>query len=154
MVSQRWHYTTSISRSGSDLLPCLLNSNLPIIFEDGYQSRDFVHVKDVVQANLLTLEREEACYEVFNVGIDKTTTALQLAEMLNERLGFSEPLIVTNKYREGGICHCFADITKIQTKLGYKPKIFRRRNRGPDCLGHKLWKIKCTRLNRNWQNER
>jgi hypothetical protein len=95
-------------------------------------------LKDVVQANLLALEREEACYEVFNVGIGKTTTALQLAEMLNEHLGFPEPLIVKNKYREGGICHCFADITKIQTKLGYKPKIFRRRNRGFDCLSHKL----------------
>jgi len=113
MVSKQWHYATSMSRSGSDLLPCLLNSNFPIIFEDGYQSRDFVHVKDVVQANLLALEREEACYEVFNVGTGKTTTALQLTELLNEYLGFSEPLIVTNKYRKGGICHCFADITKI-----------------------------------------
>ena len=46
----------------------LLNGNRPMLFEDGEQTRDFVHVSDIVQANLLALETDRADYQAVNVG--------------------------------------------------------------------------------------
>lgn len=100
-----------------------LNGQGPVIFEDGQQSRDFVHVGDIVQANLLALEKEEANYEVFNVGTQKVTTVLQLAGLLGQHLGCDQPPIVANQYRQGDIRHCFADTAKIRGRLGYEPRM-------------------------------
>ena len=52
----------------------LLNGRAPLIFEDGLQSRDFVHVSDVVQANLLALESDAAGGRIYNVGTGRATT--------------------------------------------------------------------------------
>jgi len=60
----------------------LLNGKPPVIFEDGLQSRDFVHVSDIVQANLLAMERDEADYDVFNVGTGRAMTILDVANAL------------------------------------------------------------------------
>jgi len=100
------------------------NHHNPIVFEDGLQSRDFTHVKDIVQANILAMEKEEANFEVFNVGTGRKLTILDMANILIEKLRADEltPEIV-NKYREGDIRHCYADIAKIQQKLEYKPEI-------------------------------
>src|SRR5215471_16575614 len=46
----------------------LLSNQRPMIFEDGGQTRDFVHINDIVQANMLALEKDDANYNVFNVG--------------------------------------------------------------------------------------
>jgi dTDP-L-rhamnose 4-epimerase len=101
----------------------ILNGNPPLIFEDGLQSRDFVHVKDIVRANLLALENPEADYEVFNVGTGRPFTILNLANTLLDRLGRSDmkPKIV-QRFRTGDIRHCLADIAKIQ-KIDYTPQI-------------------------------
>jgi len=100
------------------------NRHNPIIFEDGLQSRDFIHVRDIVQANILAVEKEEANFEVFNVGMGRKLTILDMANILIKKLGADElaPELV-NKYREGDIRHCYADIAKIQQKLEYKPEI-------------------------------
>src|SRR3989338_3111341 len=58
------------------------NNNPPVIYEDGLQTRDFVSVRDIVQANILALEKEEANYEVFNVGMQNPLTILSIAEKL------------------------------------------------------------------------
>jgi dTDP-L-rhamnose 4-epimerase len=102
----------------------ILNGNPPLIFEDGLQSRDFVHVEDIVQANLLALESSQANYEVFNVGTGERTTILDLAHLLVDRLDRSdlEPQIV-QRFRAGDIRHCYADISNIQRKLGYVPRV-------------------------------
>jgi dTDP-L-rhamnose 4-epimerase len=102
----------------------LLNGQPPVIYEDGQQSRDFVHVDDVVQASLLAMERQEADYEVFNVGSGRSLTILALARILIDRLagGRIEPQVV-GQYRRGDIRHCFADITKIGDKLGFAPRV-------------------------------
>src|SRR5437879_12773250 len=52
----------------------VLNGQSPTIFEDGGQSRDFVHVSDIVQANLLALETDRAHYQAINVGTGQPTT--------------------------------------------------------------------------------
>jgi dTDP-L-rhamnose 4-epimerase len=101
----------------------ILNGNPPLIFEDGLQSRDLIHVKDLVQANLLVLESSEADYQVFNVGTGKPTTILGIAELLLEHLDRPdlEPQIV-EQFRAGDIRHCYADIARIQA-LGFTPRI-------------------------------
>ncbi len=101
----------------------ILNGNSPLIFEDGLQSRDFIHVQDIVRANLLALERPEANYEVFNVGTGERTTVLDVARLLGEVLGFRKAPLVTNQFREGDVRHCFADISKIRLRLGFRPSI-------------------------------
>jgi dTDP-L-rhamnose 4-epimerase len=101
----------------------MLNNRPPIVYEDGLQSRDFVHVSDVVQANLLALEREEANYQVFNVGTGQPTTVLEVAAVLGEVLGYEGKPKIENRYRAGDIRHCYADISRIRKQMGYEPKV-------------------------------
>ncbi len=101
----------------------LLNDQSPTVFEDGEQSRDFVHVSDIVQANLLALETDRGDFEAMNIGTGRPTTVKQIGSLLAEGLGKNiEPEIV-GKYREGDIRHCVADISKAKRLLGYEPKV-------------------------------
>ncbi len=99
----------------------ILNRHQPMIFEDGLQSRDFVHVSDIVKANLLAMEKDEANGRVYNVGTGRPTSVLRIAELLSEQLDFPEPADVVGKYRAGDIRHCFSDISRIGRELGYAP---------------------------------
>jgi dTDP-L-rhamnose 4-epimerase len=101
----------------------LLNDNPPLIFEDGQQTRDFIHVNDIVAANLLALERGGEGGEVFNVGTGQPTSILQLACLLRDELGARPDPEVLRKFREGDIRHCYADISRIQDRLGFSPKV-------------------------------
>lgn len=101
----------------------LLNHNAPLIFEDGGQSRDFIHVSDIVQGLVLGMERDEADYQAINLGTGRQTSVLDVAQALNRELGLAiEPQIV-NKFRAGDIRHCFADISKARRLLGFEPKV-------------------------------
>jgi dTDP-L-rhamnose 4-epimerase len=103
----------------------LLNKKTPVIFEDGLQSRDFIHVSDIIQASLLAMEKHDADYDVFNVGTGRQTTILEVAEVLMKKLApelHIQPKI-ERAFRQGDIRHCFADITKIQERLGFVPRI-------------------------------
>ncbi len=101
----------------------LLNDQRPVVFEDGEQTRDFVHVSDIVQANLLALETDRANYQTINVGTGVPTSVRNISRMLAGGLGKSlEPEIV-GKYREGDIRHCVADISRARTLLGYEPAV-------------------------------
>jgi dTDP-L-rhamnose 4-epimerase len=101
----------------------MLNGKQPLIFEDGEQMRDFVHVSDIVRANMLAMERPESDGHVINIGCGKPITIRQVAEKLGEALGAEVTPVVTNKYRAGDIRHCFADIGKAQRLLGYEPSV-------------------------------
>jgi dTDP-L-rhamnose 4-epimerase len=103
----------------------ILNGAPPILFEDGLQSRDFTHVSDIVQANLLAMERSEADYQVLNVGTGRRTPLLELTRGLLLRLrpeGDLEPQ-VAGSFREGDIRHCYADISRIRETLGFEPRV-------------------------------
>jgi dTDP-L-rhamnose 4-epimerase len=102
---------------------CLLNDQPPMVFEDGEQTRDFVHVSDIVQANLLALETTNADYHALNIGTGFPISISEIALMLARGLKKDIQPLVTGKYREGDIRHCIADITRARTLLGYEPKV-------------------------------
>ncbi len=102
----------------------LLNDNSPMIFEDGQQRRDFVHVADVARACHLALNAEKAAGEVFNIGSGESISVAEVAEQLASALGKSRIApTLTRKFRVGDIRHCFADIGKAQRILGYRPEV-------------------------------
>jgi dTDP-L-rhamnose 4-epimerase len=101
----------------------LLNGNPPLVFEDGLQSRDFVHVSDIVHANLLAMENDRANYEVFNVGTGRPLTVLDIAESLSEALGVEIVPRIVGKFREGDIRHCYADVSKAEQLLGFEAQV-------------------------------
>ncbi len=101
----------------------LLNERSPLVFEDGLQRRDFVHVRDVARACLLALESSHAD-DVFNVGSGRSRTILSVACDLARVMG--RPALaprITGKYRAGDIRHCFADIGKSRDILGFEPRV-------------------------------
>ena len=101
----------------------LLNGNPPLIFEDGEQTRDFVHVSDIVEANLLALETDAADYQAINVGTGVATSIRTVSRLLAEGLGLELAPEIVGKYREGDIRHCVADISKAKSLLGYEPQV-------------------------------
>lgn len=101
----------------------LMNDERPVIFEDGGQTRDFVHVSDIVQANLLALETDKADYHALNIGTGRAISVGEIAQMLAKGLGKDINPEFVGKYREGDIRHCVADITQARNLLGYAPKV-------------------------------
>lgn len=102
----------------------LLNGKPPMVFEDGNQRRDFVHVTDVARCCRLAMERDEVADEVFNVASGENYSIREIAEQMARALGKAniKPEI-TMKYRVGDIRHCFADISRARELLGYRPQI-------------------------------
>lgn len=94
-----------------------------VIFGDGEQTRDFVHVQDIVEANMLALENTQAVGETFNIGTGTPTTINQLAKVLLEITNNAHLKLVHSKPRKGDIKHSVADISKAKTKLHYDPKV-------------------------------
>lgn len=98
------------------------NGNNINIFEDGKESRDFVYINDAVDATILGLEKDEADYEVFNVGADEPIQVITVAEMLRQNYNANVEIKVSGNYRIGDIRHNYADLNKIQSKLGFVPQ--------------------------------
>lgn len=101
----------------------ILNNKSPVIFEDGLQTRDFVSVHDIVQANILAMQQSNANYQVFNVGSGIPTSIKNIATTLASLYKKSIQPEITGKYRSGDIRHCYADISKISSTLGFEPRI-------------------------------
>jgi dTDP-L-rhamnose 4-epimerase len=99
------------------------NNQPPMIFEDGHQRRDFVHVEDVAQAFVLALEHPKAAGEVYNVGSGHDRSVRDVADLL--AMAMNRPDIapeITGKARIGDIRHNIADIGKAQAELGFQPR--------------------------------
>lgn len=99
------------------------NGNDINIFEDGKESRDFVYIDDVVKATILGIEKEEANYEVFNVGYGKATTVTEVAQTLKRLYKSDVNINETGNFRLGDIRHNYADLGHIQDKLGFTPDV-------------------------------
>ena len=97
-----------------------LSNNKVNIFEDGLESRDFVHVKDVARVTCLSLENNESNGETINVGSGDQVNVLKVAETLKEFYKSSSDIIVTGDFRQGDIRHNIADISKIKSIFNYE----------------------------------
>jgi dTDP-L-rhamnose 4-epimerase len=101
----------------------LLNSHAPLVFEDGLQSRDFIHVSDIVRAIVLALESKDAVGHAVNVGTGRAVTVRQVAELVAAGLDSDIAPELPGTYRMGDIRHCFADPTRAEELLGFKAKV-------------------------------
>jgi nucleoside-diphosphate-sugar epimerase len=106
----------------------------PTIYGDGEQTRDFIHVSDVVRANLQALETERGTGEAFNIGTGRATSIKQLFALLAELMGKSDVLPVQSDERRGDIKHSYANATKAKDVLGFQAKI--ELKSGVDLLVH------------------
>lgn len=105
----------------SKFAECALENREPVIFGDGKQTRDFVFVRDVVNANILAMEKKGIGGEVFNVATGKETSLLELWGHLKEISGASAEPVFREK-RDGDIYRSVAGIEKAGKVLGYEPQ--------------------------------
>lgn len=99
------------------------NGKQPVINEDGLQTRDFIHVKDVTAANIAVLEDSKANFQVFNVGSGIPTTIREIALLLARIYKSNIKPDITFKIRKLDVRHCYADISKIKGLVGWKPEV-------------------------------
>jgi dTDP-L-rhamnose 4-epimerase len=93
------------------------------IYEDGLESRDFVHVDDIVDGLVAAVDAEVPPGAVMNLGAGVPTTVSELASELLGAAGFDVPVSVTGQFRVGDIRHCYADLTQAKTLIGFAPKV-------------------------------
>jgi dTDP-L-rhamnose 4-epimerase len=92
-----------------------------LIYEDGHQTRDFVHVQDVVKANLMVLDDDRANYEAYNVGSGQATTVLDYAHLLARIKGADVDIRIPGEFRQGDNRHSVSSIDKLKA-LGWSPR--------------------------------
>jgi dTDP-L-rhamnose 4-epimerase len=89
-----------------------------LVYEDGRQTRDFVHVQDVVEANMLVLRKDEADFQAFNVGSGRSTSVLEYARAVRDKVGPNVDLQLPGEYRRGDNRHSVSSIAKLKA-LGW-----------------------------------
>lgn len=99
------------------------NNNEINIFEDGEESRDFVYIQDVVDATILGVEKDEANYNVYNVGSGIQTTVVDVIKNLTKEYDSNVNYTISGNFRLGDIRDNYADLSKITEDLGFKPKV-------------------------------
>ncbi|MFJ9339672.1 NAD-dependent epimerase/dehydratase family protein [Streptomyces sp. NPDC101733] len=102
----------------------LARGEAPRVFEDGLQRRDFVHVRDVAEANVVALEalgtREPGLCTAYNTGSGTPRTIGEMARTLAAAHGGPEP-VVTGEFRLGDVRHITADSARLRAELGWLP---------------------------------
>ncbi|MDX6410606.1 MAG: dTDP-L-rhamnose 4-epimerase, partial [Gaiellaceae bacterium] len=101
----------------------LLNERAPVIYEDGRQSRDFIHVSDIVAGILLALGSEDAVGHAVNLGTGRSVTVDDIADVLARGLDVDLEPERTGQYRAGDIRHCYADPARAEALLGFKAAV-------------------------------
>jgi UDP-glucose 4-epimerase len=99
----------------------LRRKQAPIIYGDGEQTRDFVNVRDVVQANIIAMNTKNAAGEAFNIGTGLRTSINRLAETVIEASGRKDLIPIHAPARSGDVRESCADIEKARRVLGYSP---------------------------------
>ncbi len=98
----------------------LAAGDVPRVFEDGGQRRDFVHVRDVARANLLALTAPEPVPGAFNVASGTPRTVLDMANALTRAFGSDRAPVVTGEWRAGDVRHVFASAAAAAERLGFR----------------------------------
>jgi dTDP-L-rhamnose 4-epimerase len=98
----------------------LLNGRAPLVFEDGEQRRDFIHVSDVARANILALESSDANGQVLNIGTGTPVSVLDVARALARDLDVDLEPEFPGQYRAGDIRHCYAEVSRARNVLGFE----------------------------------
>ena len=102
----------------------LMLENKPVnIFEDGLESRDFVHVKDIADGVIASISNSKSNSEIINLGSGINTTVIEIAEILKKAYNSQSKLNITGDFRVGDIAHNKADISKAEKLLYFTPKI-------------------------------
>jgi dTDP-L-rhamnose 4-epimerase len=94
----------------------------PTIYEDGNQIRDYINIKDVVEANLLVLDKDEINHDIYNVGGGKAYTVKQFYDKVLKIFNKNIQPKIPGEYRYGDTRHIYSDISKLK-KLGWEPMI-------------------------------
>lgn len=92
-----------------------------IVYEDGKQTRDFVHVDDVVDAHFCVLDKDVADFHVFNVGSNRSTSVLDYVQLISAKIGREVPTSIPGEYRVGDNRHSVSSAAKLR-KLGWEPR--------------------------------
>ena len=98
----------------------LLNNARPMVFEDGGQRRDFIHVTDVAKAFATVLDSDIAVWDAYNCGGGGWVTIRQVADTLTGLLGSEIEPQMLGRARIGDVRHCFADTAKLTGKFGFR----------------------------------
>ena len=101
----------------------IMNDNEINVFEDGKESRDFVFIDDVVDATVLSIESSASNNEIFNVGSGVATTVREVVDKLLNLYNKNVSVKISGNYRIGDIRHNYADLSKIEKLLNFKPKV-------------------------------
>jgi dTDP-L-rhamnose 4-epimerase len=91
------------------------------VYEDGLQTRDFVHINDVVEANMRVLETDDANFQAFNVGSGKPTTVLDYANLVRREVSSDVEISLPGEYRRGDNRNSVSTVDKLKM-LGWNPK--------------------------------
>ncbi len=110
-------YTGVIARFGTRAIA----GKPPLIYEDGRQLKDVIHVSDVVRANLRAMNTDAGDYEIFNLGSGEALSVHRIATTIVEKLGRDFEPVFTGQFRSGDARHGWADISKARKLLGWEP---------------------------------
>jgi dTDP-L-rhamnose 4-epimerase len=99
----------------------ILNGLPPIVYEDGWQTRDYVYVGDVAEANLFVMDEPRTDFLVYNVGTGRSSSVMRVLEVLTRLLGKDVEPQVVGAYRLGDIRHFCPDVGRL-TALGWQAK--------------------------------
>ncbi len=110
-------YTGAIALFGTRLK----NGHPPLVYEDGMQTRDFIHVSDIVRALIAALDSARGDGRAFNVGTGQPRTILEIAQQLARVMNIDLAPNVTQQFRAGDIRHCAADTTQLRATYELPP---------------------------------
>jgi len=98
----------------------LIANQQPVIFEDGMQLRDYVHIDELVKANLISFENTKAEYQILNVGGTRPHSVLEYYNLIAHELQTGIEPLITGQFRVGDVRHIFSNSDKIGA-LGWRP---------------------------------
>ncbi len=114
--------TSQYAAAISAFVSALLRGEQPIVYGDGEQTRDFTHIDNVVEANMLAAAAKTTQGQVINIACGQSVTINQVIATINKLLGTDHK----PKYappRAGDVTHSLADITLAREVIGYEPHL-------------------------------